>query len=269
MTETIFSAWNIAAVVVTVVVLVASMASLRPKPDERIVELPADAVGAKRPTAHPTTDDGERTPAQRVDGSRVITTALGSALVTYLVTYFTQEGLALTLDIVNWTFLTAILLLVRSPAELAGLVVNAARNVGDILLQVPLYAGILGIMTASGLIGVFSDFFVELATPGTLGVWAFVSGGLLNLFVPSGGGQFAVQAPIFVEAASQLDVDPAVVIMGIAYGDQWTNMIQPFWALPLLAIAGLGIRDILGYTTIALRVTGVVFGGTLLLVGAG
>jgi len=199
----------------------------------------------------------------------VTTTTAGLALAAYLVTYFAQEGFALTLDIVNWTFLAAILLLVRSPVELGALVADAARNVGDILLQFPLYAGILGIMTTSGLITVFSDFFVELASPATLGLWAFLSGGLINMFIPSGGGQFAVQAPIFLQAAEQLGVAPEVVVMGIAYGDQWTNMIQPFWALPVLAIAGLGIRDILGYTTIALLVTGVVFTGTMLLVGAG
>jgi short-chain fatty acids transporter len=269
--ETIFAPWNMLAVLVTVVVVVAAMASLRPRPQDPVVELPEDAeeqqlVADEAPEARST---AVRTPAERVDTSRVITTAAGLALVAYLVAYFAQEGFALTLDIVNWTFLAAILLLVRSPVELGRLIADAARNVGDILLQFPLYAGILGIMTTSGLIGVFSDFFVQLASPGTLGLWAFLSGGLLNMFVPSGGGQFAVQAPIFLDAAQQLDVSPSVVIMGIAYGDQWTNMIQPFWALPVLAIARLGIRDIVGYTAIALLVSGVVFAATMVLVGAG
>jgi short-chain fatty acids transporter len=279
--ETIFSSWNLAAVVVTVVAVTAAMASLRPRAEDPVVELPADVRGALESEGGPQTasealspesashPDTARSPAERVDASRVVTTALGLALVVYLVVYFAQEGFALTLDIVNWTFLAAILLLVSGTTELGSLVVGAARNVGDILIQFPLYAGILGIMTVSGLITVFSDFFVSVSGPDTLGLWAFLSGGLLNLFVPSGGGQFAVQAPIFLDAANQLGVEPSVVIMGVAYGDQWTNMIQPFWALPLLAIARLGIRDILGYTTIALLVSGVVFAGTMLVVGAG
>lgn len=269
---TIFAGWNLIAIVVTVVLVVAAMASLRPHHDEKIIELPVDAPVAE-PVPHEesavrVTGDTP-TPAERADGSRAVTTVLGIALVGYLAVYFAQEGFALTLDIVNWTFLAAILLLVRSPNELGELVGDAARNVGDILLQFPLYAGILGIMTATGLITVFADFFVGLANSSTLGLWAFLSGGFINMFIPSGGGQFAVQAPIFLEAAAQLDVQPEVVIMGIAYGDQWTNMIQPFWALPVLAVAGLGIRDILGYTTIALLVSGVVFAATMLLVGAG
>ena len=269
--ETIFASWNVIAVVVTVVLVVAAMASLRPRPQDRIVELP-EGAGESEDADAPAADareDATRTPAENVDGSRAITTALGIALVAYLVVYFAQEGFALTLDIVNWTFLALILLLVRSPNELGALVGDAARNVGDILLQFPLYAGILGIMTTSGLIVVFSDFFVSVSTSTTLGAWAFLSGGLVNMFIPSGGGQFAVQAPVFLEAAQQLNVQPEVVIMGIAYGDQWTNMIQPFWALPVLAVAGLGIRDILGYTTIALLVSGVVFVATMLIVGAG
>ncbi len=267
--ETIFAPWNLAAIVVTVVVVVAAMASLRPRAEDPVIELPDDAVAAEptEPAEH--TAERRTSPADWIDSSRLITLVTGLALTAYLIAYFGEEGFALTLDIVNWTFLAAILLLVGSPAELGRLVADAARNVGDILLQFPLYAGILGIMTTTGLIGVFSDFFVRLASPETLGLWAFLSGGLLNMFVPSGGGQFAVQGPIFLDAAQQLGVAPGVVVMGIAYGDQWTNMIQPFWALPVLAIARLGIRDILGFTTIALLVSGVVFAATMLVAGAG
>ena len=104
----------------------------------------------------------------------------------------------------------------------------------------------------------------SISNPVTFGVLAFLSAGLVNFFVPSGGGQFAVQGPIMLQAGGALGVDPAVTIMAVSYGDQWTNMIQPFWAIPLLAIAGLKMRDILGYTTVVLLVSGVVFAGTLL-----
>lgn len=269
--QTTFASWNLIAALTTVVLVVAAMASLRPAEGDRIIELPvqAEPEDADAEQTAVRTEGAPATPAQRLDTSRLVTTVAGLALVAYLVVYFAQEGFALTLDIVNWTFLAAILLLVGSPTELGSLVADAARNVGDILLQFPMYAGILGIMTSTGLITVFSDFFVDLASPQTLGLWGFLSGGLINMFIPSGGGQFAVQGPIFLDAAQRLDVAPEVVIMAIAYGDQWTNMIQPFWALPVLAIAGLGIRDIMGYTTITLLVSGVVFAATMVLVGAG
>ena len=180
-----------------------------------------------------------------------------------------DNGFELTLDIVNWSFLCLVLLVVANARQLAALVARGGRTVVEVLLQYPLYAGIAAMMGASGLAELFSSWVADAATPGTLGVFAFLSAGLLNVFVPSGGGQFALQAPIFASAAEALDVAQPVVIMAIAYGDQWTNMIQPFWAVPLLAVAGLRVRDIMGYTSVVLLITGVVFAGTLLLVGAG
>jgi short-chain fatty acids transporter len=260
--ETTFAWWNIVAAVVTVVVVGGALALVAPRGSDRIVELKADA----RFDDNVSVEEEVVTPADRVDASRVLTLLVGLALVAYLVIHYTEGGTA-TLDIVNWTFLALIFLLVRNPFELVGLVKNAASNVGEILLQFPLYAGIMGIMATSGLITVFSDFMVEAAGPSTFGVLAFLSAGVVNLFVPSGGGQFAVQGPVMLDAGARLGVDPAVTIMAIAYGDQWTNMIQPFWALPVLAISGLKIRDILGYTTVTLVASGLVFGATMLLLG--
>lgn len=269
--ETIFAWWNVAAIAVTLAAVTAAMVLLSPRRGDPIVTLeePPEARGEIAAGAAPDPPEEGPTPADRVENSRMLTVGLGTALVAYLAVFFTDEGFDLTLDIVNWSFLAAILLLVHSPRELLGLIGEAGRTVGQILLQYPLYAGIIGMMTATGLVEVLADFFVEIASPATLGFWGMVSGGVLNLFIPSGGGQFAVQAPIFMASARELGVDPAPVIMGIAYGDQWTNMIQPFWTIPLLAVAGLRVRDILGYTTITLLVSGLVFAATLLLLGAG
>lgn len=260
-TETIFSTWNILAAVGVIIVCALLFFLIRPRKDDPIYELPA-SVGSEEEDE---VDEEVVTPADRIDASRILTTVLGIGLAIYLVVHFVQGG-TLTLDIVNWSFLALILLLVRSPFELIHLTKKAASNVGEILLQFPLYAGILGIMSGSGLIALFSDAFVAIATPVTFGVLAFLSAGVVNFFVPSGGGQFAVQGPIMLDAANQLGVDPSIVIMAVAYGDQWTNMIQPFWALPVLAIAGLKMRDILGYTFVTLLGSGVVMAAALLLI---
>jgi len=120
-------------------------------------------------------------------------------------------------------------------------------------------------MIGTGLVNVISDWFVSVATADTLSLVAFLSAGLVNIFIPSGGGQWAVQGPIFIEAANQLGVEHAQIVMAVAYGDQWTNMIQPFWTIPLLAIAGLHLRDIMGYTVVVFLVTGVIFASGLIL----
>lgn len=262
-TETTFSWWNLTAIAVALLTILGTVALMAPKAGAEVVDMPAD--GHAEPTRF---TPPRETPADALDASRVVTLLLGLMLTAYLVLHFSNGG-TLTLDIVNWTFLAAILLVVASPAELVELVKDAASNVGEILVQFPLYAGVMGIMTGTGLIEKLSDLVVNSSTPQTFGLLAFLSAGLVNFFVPSGGGQIAVQGPILLDAAERLGVDPAVAVMAISYGDQWTNMIQPFWALPLLAIAGLRIRDILGYTTMILLSVGVVLAATMLLVGPG
>ena len=81
----------------------------------------------------------------------------------------------------------------------------------------------------------------------------------MNLFVPSGGGQWAVQGDVLVQAADRVGVSVSDTIMAFAYGDQLTNMLQPFWALPLLAITGLKARQIVGYTAAVMLLVTPVF----------
>src|SRR5699024_12134524 len=93
---------------------------------------------------------------------------------------------------------------------------------------------------------------VSISTEFTYPLFAFLSAGIVNFFVPSGGGQWAVQGPIMVPAGLEIGVYSAKTAIAVAWGDAWTNMIQPFWALPLLAIAGLIVQDIMGFCLIVL-----------------
>ena len=127
---------------------------------------------------------------------------------------------------------------------------NAIVGSSGILIQFPLYFGIMGIINQSGLTLLMSNFFINISNEITFPIFTFISAGIVNIFVPSGGGQWAIQGPIIVEAATQLGVSIPKSIMALAYGDQLTNMLQPFWALPLLGITGLKAKDILPYTLI-------------------
>jgi short-chain fatty acids transporter len=208
---------------------------------------------------------GKRTPAQILDNARILNLLIGAAGVVYLYFHFISRGGSLNLNIINFLFLIAGILLTRSPLHYVELVTHGGRTLGPILLQYPFYAGIMGMMLDTGLAKVMAGWFVAISTAQTLPFWSMISAGLINLFVPSGGGQWAVQGPVMIEAASELGADLPRVAMGVAIGDQWTNMIQPFWTIPALAIAGLGVRDIMGYTVIAFLWTGLIFAGGLLL----
>ena len=116
----------------------------------------------------------------------------------------------------------------------------------------------MGVLAGTGLLEVMAAGVAKLG--GTLlPAVGFYMAGLVNLFVPSGGGQWAVQGPLLVEAGIQAGVEPARMVMALAYGDQWTNMLQPFWALPLLAITGVKASQIIGYTAVLLLFSQVVF----------
>ena len=116
----------------------------------------------------------------------------------------------------------------------------------------------MGMMVGSGLAAGLTSLFVERASAELLPVLAILSAGLVNVLVPSGGGQWAVQGPIMIPAAEALGTDVSRVVMAVAWGDAWTNMIQPFWALPALAIAGLAARDIMGFCVVTLLLSGAV-----------
>ncbi len=265
-TETIFSTHNITTALVTLIAICVVCPLMMPDKKD-IFKVKAKVL--QKSLHQSTTVKQSDTLADALNHSKLITIILGGLIGLYLFDWFAQMGLNLNLNIVNWTFLCLGLLLARSPMHYMELVKNASSLLGPIVLQYPFYAGIMGLMKGTGLVDVMSVWFMEIATADTLSFWAFISGGVVNMFVPSGGGQWVVQGPIFIEAAKNLGVDPAAIVLGISYGDQWTNMIQPFWTIPLLAIAGIDMRKIMGYTFVIFLVTFITLGGSLLILGAG
>jgi short-chain fatty acids transporter len=142
---------------------------------------------------------------------------------------------------------------------------QAIGGVSGILIQFPLYFGIMGIMNNSGMVQDFSQFFVSISSEFSFPIFTFISAGIVNIFVPSGGGQWVVQGPIILQAADALGVALPKSILALAYGDQLTNMLQPFWALPLLGITGLKAKDILPFTLILFLIGGILYLSVLML----
>ncbi|HCN17070.1 MULTISPECIES: short-chain fatty acid transporter [Psychrobacter] len=258
---TIFASYNLIIVVALVIIVPLLNRLMMPKKEDTIAvdpKLLVDPIMDELPAK------SEMTPAERLENSWIISMIIGALGIAFIIYYFVQNGFALTLDLVNFMFLFLGIIFHGTPRKYLIAVQEAVRGAGAIIVQFPFYAGIMGMMTASGLAGVMSEAFVNISTADTLPLFAFLSAGLVNFFVPSGGGQWAVQAPIMLEAAEMLGSDPARVAMAVAWGDAWTNMIQPFWALPALAIAGLKAKDIMGFCVIVLVVSGVVIGLGLL-----
>ena len=260
--ETIFSPMNITILLVMLVTIPLLNRLMHPAPQDTIE---FDTSELLELNAAESIDKASMTPAERMENSRVLSGLIGLMGYMFVVYYFVQNGFALNLNIVNFTFLFTAILLHGTPKSLLNAVSDGAKNCSGILLQFPFYAGIMGMMTAVGssgdsLASLISQGFVAISNETTFPLFTFLSAGIVNFFVPSGGGQWAVQAPVMMPAGAELGVDAAKTAMAIAWGDAWTNMIQPFWALPALAIAGLGAKDVMGYCLLALLGSGVIIG---------
>ena len=212
------------------------------------------------------------TPADKIENSKVMSLIIGGMGMVYVVYYFAQNGFQLNLNIVNFMFLFAAIILHGTPRRFLNAVGHAVKGTAGIMIQFPFYAGIMGMMMGKNvdgisLAGIISTGFVNISTPTTYPLFTFLSAGIVNFFVPSGGGQWAVQAPIMMPAGATLGVPAAKTAMAIAWGDAWTNMIQPFWALPALGIAGLGARDIMGFCVVDLLYSGFIIALGLMFLG--
>lgn len=258
--ETLFSTGNLiicAALLICIPILCLLM---HPSKEERVIIDPKLLEEAE-PESKPV----QMTPAERLEHSRLLNLIIGVLGWIYIISYFVKGG-SLNLNIINFIFFFAGIVLHGTPRNFINAVDDSVRAVGPILIQFPFYAAIMAMMVQSGLAANITNAFVSVASEKTFYVLSFLSAGLVNFFIPSGGGQWAVQAPVMIEAVNQMNamganIEQAKMAMSIAWGDAWTNMIQPFWALPALAIAGLKARDIMGFCLFTLIVSGLIISG--------
>jgi short-chain fatty acids transporter len=260
--ETILAPWNVFLAFLVLVSVSAVCVLMRP-----VVGKEKAFVESERLVGQDSPVGDKSSPLTPVDlqSSRLSwhclpTLTLGCLVMTYLVVDVGFGMRSIDFDVIIWALLSFGLILSGGTQNFSRLAVQGGASVAPILIQYPLYAGVMVLLSESGAVSSMSNWVVGFASAKTLGVFAFLSAGVVNFLIPSGGAQWVMQGPIFLEAGKTLGVDYPIVIMAIAYGDQWSNMIQPFWALPLLAIAGLSIGDIFRYLLVIFAVSGLIMG---------
>jgi short-chain fatty acids transporter len=266
--QTIFDVHNLVMVLLVIVAITVANTLMHPKKGAVTVDpvlLEEDTKDIKD-----TKDLKNPTPAQRLENSPILSWMIALLLAAYVVAKLGFRGGSLDLGTVIMIFLSLGLMLHGTPMAYVRAFGKATTGAAGIILQFPLYAGIMGIITGVGASGVsmgnvIADFCVNISTPVTYPLLTFLFAALLNMFVPSGGGHWAIQAPIMLPAGAALGVADGLTGTAIAWGDAWTNLIQPFWALPALAIAKLSARDIMGYCLVDLLITGVIICGGLVI----
>ncbi|MCM8570618.1 TIGR00366 family protein [Gramella jeungdoensis] len=256
---TIFAEWNLILFGMLMILVPLVLWLISRSTSTTRIELPEEKVKKKNLVI-----EG----AERLDHSKWLRIVFGVLLLAaFIASYYGDLSNGnLTPNMLNFFMLGLCIILHRSFASFLSALDEAIGGAAAILIQFPLYFGIMGIMKETGIVGDIAGFFSSMATEVSLPVYTFFSAGLVNIFVPSGGGQWAIQGPIVLESAVKLGVPLNKAIMAFAYGDQITNMLQPFWALPLLAITRLKAREILPYTLILMLIGTIVFIGGLLII---
>jgi short-chain fatty acids transporter len=265
--QTIFDVHNLVMVLLVIVAITVANTLMHPK--KGAVTVDSSLLSEESEYSEPS-EKTERTPAQRLEHSPILSWMIALLLAVFVVVKLGFRGGSLDLGTVIMIFLSLGLMLHGTPMAYVRAFGKATTGAAGIILQFPLYAGIMGIITGVGANGVsmgnvIADFCVNISNPVTYPLITFFFAALLNMFVPSGGGHWAIQAPIMFTAGAALGVAPGLTGMAISWGDAWTNLIQPFWALPALAIAKLNAKDIMGFCIIDLFVTGLIICSGLLL----
>jgi short-chain fatty acids transporter len=261
--DTLFSAMNLTLSAALIVVLPLGMYLLARR--LRAAE-PLQGSGESPQIAKPKPESA----AERLDFSRVLSLGFGVLFLlgAFYIALMKPAQLSLqflTPNFINFLLLGLCLVAHRHFRAFLDAVDQAIVGSSGIMIQFPLYAGIMGILSGSGLVAQVTEGFVAISNPDTFPIFTFFSAGLVNFFVPSGGGQWAIQGGIVLQAAQELGVSQPKAVMALCYGDQLTNMLQPFWALPLLGITGLRARDILPYTFFMMILAAVLILGALLI----
>jgi short-chain fatty acids transporter len=216
---------------------------------ERYIDLSEDEKDKRAPAPRtPSDSDRKPTPADRIDNSTILGGVIAVTGIVLFVHAFWTQGLgALNLNVFNFGFMMIGMVLYRSPSRYQTEFNDAVKGSAGVILQFPFYAGIIGIMTGTGLVDTMTEALLSIATADTFAVTAWLTGGVLNVFVPSAGGEWAIVGGPMMLAGAELGIPPGQTIAAYAVGDAHTNLFNPFWAIPLLAITGLRARDMFGY----------------------
>lgn len=264
LTETLFGSFNIISIVALLIIVPVTLYLLTPKDSAKLITIDEAIIRAEEEAlARESVKEEKVAPksfAERVEGMKIWSIIIGLAGIVYGVNFFAKNGLTgVDLNVFNLIILCVGMLLWGEPMKYVAEFKTQTAQAAGVIMQFPFYAGIMGIMTSSGLVPIIANWFASGASETSIYALSFLSAGFINFFVPSGGGQWAVQGPVMVAVGQQLGANLPKIAMAVAYGDAWTNLATPFWALPIASVLGIKVRDFLGYTVVLTIVSGIFY----------
>ncbi len=252
LSQTIFHPQALFITITLAILIPLVLVLMIPKKEDTVLADPSLFEDAEAAVLEP----AEKQLADHIDSNPILNYSLGLMGVAYVVNFFVKGG-TLNLNILIFSFIILGILAHGSLINYTKAMSKGASTAAGIILQYPFYAGIMSIMDGSGLVVWISDLLLKAASYQTFELYCYFSSLIISIFVPSAGGHWVVQAPFMLPAAAQLGVEPWKVAMGVAWGESIWNVVCPFWALPLLAIANISIRDLIGFSVLLFFITSV------------
>jgi short-chain fatty acids transporter len=252
LTTTIWSPAAIVLVITFTAAVVFVGVTFMPKKIRPVSEFPqaAKVVGDEHAAAPAEAPGGARTMAQRLERSPLIVAPLALALAGWIYHHFFVRNLSLDINSVNTIVLLLGLVLHGNVHNFTKATQHAVALCWPIVLIYHMYAGLAGLIQFTPVGGFLVSIFDPVLTAYTYPLLIALVSTVVAIFIPTSGGQWAIQGAVTVEAAELVGVSAQRGLLALSVGDHMGNLITPFWAVVGAGIARVDFRLMFGYRLI-------------------
>ena len=224
-----------------------------PKRPRQVSEFPqaARVIGTDRPAeAEEEKPRSAMTFAQRLEYNPIVIVPLALALAGWIYHHFFVRNLSLDINSVNTIVLLLGLVLHGNVHNFTKATQHAVALCWPIVLMYHIYAGLAGLIQFTPVGGFLVRIFDPVLTAYSYPLLIALISTVVAIFIPTSGGQWAIQGAVTVEAAKLVGVSAQRGLLALSVGDHMGNLITPFWAVIGAGIARVDFRLMFGYRLI-------------------
>ena len=239
--------WSPAAILLEVLFTLATIAAgcwLMPRKPRLISEFPeANAFAeATEPAA-----SGSHELAERLERHPAVAIIFSVLLGAWLYSHFFVKHQSLDLNSLNAVFLLLAFLLHGTVYHFTKALERAIAAAWPVVVLYHLYAGVAGLLQFTTVGEAFAGSMASISTQYTFPFFAALSATVVAVFVPSSGGQWAIQGFVTAKVALSVGVTIQRGLLAMGIGDQMGNLISPFWYVLVAGVARVNFREFIGY----------------------
>lgn len=199
-----------------------------------------------------TTNIDNSTPAKRMSNSIIVIGIVVALMGYWIIMKLYKDGfVGISINNYNYLVLAITLACCMRPRIFTELFIGTVQSAWAFIIQYPFYAGIFGVIVGTGFDKVIAKFFLSFATPETWPSIALLYSAILNIFVPSSGSKFIIEAPYIIPITFELGSKVETILMAYSYGDCATNMLTPFWWVLPCGLFKIDYHKVLPYAVVA------------------